>query len=85
VFAQADAKIAVLEKTLADQRAELAKAKAAQTSEKPVDVNYGLVADRLTSAIGDYRDLKQSHDTDDYNDLVGHYNDAVEDANDIRR
>ena len=73
----------VLEKTLAEQRAELAKVKTSQTAEKRVDVNYGLVADRLNSAVGDFRDLKQSHETDDFNDMVGHYNDAVEDANDI--
>ncbi|WP_375420616.1 DUF3829 domain-containing protein [uncultured Sphingomonas sp.] len=83
LIAQGDAKVAVLEKTLAAQRVELGKAKASQTPEKRVDVNYELVADRLNSAIGDYRDLKQSGETDDYNDLVGHYNDAVEDANDI--
>ena len=84
MIAQADAKVAVLEKTLAAQRVELGKAKTAQTAAQRVDVNYELVADRLNSAIGDFRDLKQSHETDDYNDMVGHYNDAVEDANDIR-
>lgn len=84
VIARADAQLAILEKTLTAQRGELAKAKTAATSEKPVDVNYSLVADRLTSAIGDYRDLKQSREVDDYNDLIGHYNDAVEDSNDIR-
>jgi hypothetical protein len=83
LFAQADTKVAALEKTLTDLRAEVTKAKAQATPEKRVDPNYALVADRLTSAVGDYRDLKQSHDADDYNDLIGHYNDAVEDANDV--
>jgi hypothetical protein len=83
VIAKADAQVAIVEKTLAAQRAEFAKAKAAAAAGSPVDADYGLVADRLTSAIGDYRDLKQSHEIDNYNDLVGHYNDAVEDANDI--
>ena len=85
VIAKADAQVAMIEKTLAAQRAELAKAKAAATPDKRVDVNYGLVADRLTSAIGDYRDMKQSKEASDYNDLIGHYNDAIEDANDISR
>ncbi len=85
IVTRADAQVALVEKTLATLRAELAKAKAAATAEKPVDVNYGLVADRLTSAVGDYRDFKQSREVSDYNDLIEHYNDAVEDANDIRR
>ena len=85
VIAKADAQVAVIEKTLAAQRAELAKAKAAATPGQPVDVNYGLVADRLTSALGNYRDMKQSKEASDYNDMIGHYNDAIGDANDISR
>ncbi len=83
VIAKADAQVAQIEQTLATQRAELATAKAAATADKPVDVDYGLVGDQLTSVVGDYRDMKQSRDTDDFNDMVEHYNSAIEDANDI--
>lgn len=83
VFAKGDMGIAALEKTLADQRAEITRAEAAAKPGHRVDVNYGLVVDRLTSQIGDYRDLRQSRDADDYNDMVKSYNDAIEDANDI--
>lgn len=78
VIAQADAKVAVLEKTLAAQRLELGKAKAAQTEKEYVYTKYGLIADQLNTAIGDFRDLKQSGDVDDYKNLIGHYNDAVQ-------
>ena len=82
-YAQADGHVAALEKTLAEQRAELDRAKAKETPTTRVDVNYGLVVDRLTSAVGEYRDFKQSRDTDDYNSVVESYNDAVGDSNDI--
>lgn len=84
VFAKADAQLAVLEKTLADQRTELASAKAKASATDRVDYNFEQVGDRLTSVVGDYRDMKQSRDVDDYNDMVKHYNDAIGSANDIR-
>jgi len=83
VIAQADAKVTVLEKTLAAQREELGKVKAVQPVQISIQAKYRLIADRLNTAIGDFRDLKQSRDVDDYNSLIEHYNDAVEDANDV--
>ena len=82
-FAAADADIIALERTLADQRTALDRAKASARPDEPVDLNYGLVVDRLTTVVGDYRDLKQSRDPQDYQDMVEHYNDAIGDANDI--
>ncbi|MGY4398238.1 hypothetical protein ACVWZA_003444 [Sphingomonas sp. UYAg733] len=83
VFTRADGQLATLEKTLAAQRDELAKAKAAVKAGDRVDVNYGLVGDRLNAMVGDYRDLRSSHEGGDFNDMVEHYNDAIGDANDI--
>ncbi len=84
VFAEADKQLATLEKTLAAQRDELAKAKAAVKAGDHVDVNYELVNGRLNTFVGGYRELRGSHKPEDYNRLVDQYNDAIGDANDIR-
>ncbi len=82
VFAKGDAIVADLDKLLAEQRGALAAAKASGKGQP--DVNYGLVEGDLTRLIGTYRELKQSHDPDDANQMVKAYNRAVDNANDIR-
>jgi Protein of unknown function (DUF3829) len=82
VLAKADALMAQLEKTLADQRSAYT---AAKSKEPKPDTDYENTANNLNSVVGAYRDLKQSKDPKDYNKMVEEYNRAVENANDIRR
>jgi hypothetical protein len=86
VLAKADAIIAALEKTLADQRSVYATAKgAAKTPGDAPDYGYEAVNRELTQMIGDYRDLKQSGEVSDVNDMVRNYNSAIESLNNITR
>lgn len=85
VFAKSDVIITAMEATLADQRKQFADAKTkAATGEGP-DSDYASTADSLTSMVGEYRDLRQSHSGDDFNSMVKEYNSAVEDVNNIHR
>lgn len=83
VFAKGDAIVASLEKLLADQQKAIADGKAKET--EPVAKarlgTYGTVTDQLGSMIGNYRELKQSHDGDDAKSMVDAYNRAVSSAN----
>lgn len=82
-YAKADQLVAGLEKTLAEQRTAYAAAKAkAGPSEQP-DYGHSSVVDSLTSMIGDYRDMRQSKDPKDLNDVIKEYNRAIESANNI--
>lgn len=84
VLAKADVQVAALEQTLVLQRAELNKSKAAaKSSAGQPSYKYSRVANELTTLVGDYRDLKQSRDPKYYQDMVGHYNDAISDANNL--
>jgi hypothetical protein len=78
VFAKGDAVVVELEKTLADlrQRYAAAKAKAKTPVEAPNPAYEGL-ADPLTRLIGDYRELKQSHQSRDFEAMTNDYNSAV--------
>lgn len=83
VIAKGDALVKSMEATLADQRQQFASAKARAEAGKAPDSGYSSVADSLTSMIGEYRDIKQSHAVDDLNSMVKEYNNAVESANRI--
>ena len=79
-FTQGDAMVAELEKTLATQRELYAAAKA---KEPRPDSGHESMASSLVSLVGAYRDMKQSKQVKDYNDMVKEYNRAVENANGI--
>ncbi len=79
-YKQADALIAELDKTLAEQRQHFAAAKAKNLNP---DSDYESLASNLVSLIGDYRDFKQSKDPRYLNSAVKNYNDAVKSSNDI--
>ena len=83
VLAKGDALVKSIEATLADQRQQFASAKAKATLGNAPDGGYSSIADYLTSMIGDYRDIKQSHEVSDLNSMVKEYNNAVESANRI--
>ncbi|QAY76067.1 DUF3829 domain-containing protein [Sphingosinicella sp. BN140058] len=85
LLAKGTAIVAEIEKLLAEQRTAYAAAKAAAKSpiEAP-DSSYESAAGDLTDLIGEFRDLKQSGDVEDLNDMVEEYNDAVESLNNIR-
>lgn len=82
-YARADALVASLEKLLAEQRAAYAAAKARAAPTDQPDYGHSSVVDSLTSMIGDYREMRQSKDPSDFEDLVKEYNRAVESANRI--
>ncbi|MDB5932343.1 MAG: hypothetical protein JWR60_4050 [Polaromonas sp.] len=79
-FTQGDTMVAELEKTLATQRELYAAAKA---KEPRPDSGHESMASSLVSLVGAYRDMKQSKQVKDYNDMVKEYNRAVENANGI--
>lgn len=84
VLSKGDAIVAELDKTLADQRQAYAAAKAkAKTPIEQPNPNHEIAAGNLTSLIGDYRDLKQSHKVEDLDDMTKNYNGAVERLNSI--
>jgi hypothetical protein len=83
VIAHGDTLVAEIEKTLADQRTAFAAAKAKNPSDSP-DLDYTSVERHLNTMVGNFRDLKQSHDPSGFKSLVESYNDAVESANSIR-
>lgn len=86
ILAKADAMVVALDKTLAEQRTAFAAAKAAgKTPSDTPDIGYQFVENRLTSMIGDYRDLKQSGDVSDVNDMLRNYNHAIESMNNVMR
>ena len=82
-YGRADAIVASLEKLLAEQRTvyDAAKAKAAPTDQP--DSGHSSVVDNLTSMIGDYRDLRQSKDPSDLNNVIEEFNRAIDSANNI--
>lgn len=79
-YVQGDTLVKELEKTLASQRELYAAAKAKGPAP---DYGYESTASNLVSLVGAYRDMKQSREPDDYNDMVKAYNDAVGSANGI--
>lgn len=80
IYTRGDAIVAELEKTLAAQREHYAAAKA---KEPAPDYGHESVASNLVSLIGAYREMKQSRETEDYNDMIEEYNRAIESANGI--
>lgn len=79
-YVEGDTRVKELEKTLASQRELYAAAKA---KEPAPDYGYESTASNLVSLVGAYRAMKQSRQSDDYNDMVKAYNDAVSSANGI--
>lgn len=79
-YQAADALVAQLEKTLTDQRAAYAAAKAKQP---PPDYDYESTASSLVTFIGNYRTVKESKSAKDFDDVIKEYNRAVENANGI--
>ena len=85
VMAKADVLSATLEQTLTAQRAELAKRTAnPKTSADSANGEYGSVAESLTSLIGEYRDLKQTRDTNHVEQMISQYNSAISSSNSLR-
>ena len=81
-YQQADALVATLEATLADQRTQYNAAKA----KKPApDYGHESANGSLVSLVGAYREMKQSKKASDYNSMVKYYNSAVESGNRISR
>jgi ATP-dependent exoDNAse (exonuclease V) beta subunit len=80
IYKKADAVVSELEKTLAEQRQQYA---AAKTKNANPDSGHESAASSLTSLIGEYRDMKQSKQAKDYDDVVKYYNRAIESANGI--
>ena len=79
-YAQGDALVLEMEKTLASQRELYAAAKA--KGAKP-DYGHESTASNLVSLVGAYRDMTQSRKTEELNNMVKEYNRAVESANGI--
>lgn len=79
VIAQADAKIAELEKTLAAQRDAVAKAK--QAGHDSDVAAYASVGDELTEMIGNYREMKQLGRADKFHFVILAYNAAINTSN----
>jgi len=85
MIARGDSLVVEIEKLLAEQRAAFATAKAAAKSPADApDISYSLLEGNLTSMVGNYRDMKQSHNVDAAKRLVDSYNEAVESMNRIR-
>lgn len=87
VIAKGNAQITVLEKTLADLRAETDKAKAAggDSDRTRSLLYYGQVSTYLTSMVGKYRELREDGDPDDRNSMIEDYNRAIDAANNLER
>jgi hypothetical protein len=82
-FARGDELVRALETALNDQRQAYTAAKAKAGAGDAPSGRYESLASYLTSLAGDYRDLKESHEADEVNDMVKEYNNAIEAANDI--
>ena len=82
-YVRGDQLVASLEKRLGEQRAAYAAAKAKAAPTDQPDYGHSAVVDNLTSLIGDYRDMRQSKDPGDLNDVIEEYNRAIESANGI--
>ena len=85
ILARGTALVGEIEKLLADQRTAYAAAKAA--AKNPIEApssSYESAAGDLTDLVGKFRDLKQSGDVENLNDMVEEYNDAIESLNNIR-
>lgn len=86
VFAKGDALAGSLEKLLTEQQKAIADAKA--RAKEPLETSRlgvsALVVDMLGSMIGQYRQVKQTHATNDAQMMVDSYNRAVGLANNIR-
>ncbi len=80
-YKAADALVAALDKTLTDQREHYAAAKAKTPSP---DSGHESVGRYLVQLIGSYRDLKQTKKSQNFNQMVKNYNDAIGSANRIR-
>jgi hypothetical protein len=84
---------AVIEKNMAESdrllplviaaNAELHKTEAATPADGDNKIEYDLISGYLDRMIGDYRDLKQSNDDDDREDIIDAYNNAVGQMNDV--
>ncbi|MDQ6685788.1 MAG: YiiG family protein [Pseudomonadota bacterium] len=86
LFQKADANIAELEKTLAAQRSEYEKAKAAAKGPGGgPSYEHESLARYLTEMIGAYRDFKLSKSSRDHQQMFTAYNNAVGAANSLRR
>lgn len=80
-YQSADAIVASLDKTLAEQRELYATAKA---KEPRPDSAHESTGSALVSFIGTYRTMKQAKTAKSFNDMVKKYNDAVTSANRLR-
>jgi hypothetical protein len=78
-YKQADALVAELEKTLAEQRKLHAALERGANQ-----VNHDAVTERLTELVGAYRQLKTSKRSNDFNSMIHRYNGAVNASNEIR-
>ena len=79
VIAQADARIAELDKMLAAQRDAVAKAKQAGNASDVAQ--YAIVGDELTEMIGNYREMKQLGRADKFHFVILEYNSAIQSSN----
>ena len=85
VQAKADLLADSIEKLLSEQQKSIAAArpKATEPIEKSRIGMYGVVNDLLGSMIGQYRQMRQSHNARDLQSMVDAYNRAVSSANNI--
>lgn len=86
LLAKADGIAASLDTLLADQRKAVAdaKAKATEPMDKARISSYSTVENMLGSALGSYRQMRQTKNPDDMQNTISSYNHAVESANRIR-
>lgn len=88
-IAQADLRAVDLQKTLADQHAQVIKAKAKSGGAASGSVGiadfrvdtFGRASDELDEMLGHYRDLKAGGGLDAYNAMISTLNSAIGDAN----
>jgi hypothetical protein len=81
-LAKADALVATITQTLADERQRLDKSKGVADAQHGVRNSMnGSAADQLDTMIGAYRDFRRSGDATYHQAMISAYNDAVEQAN----
>lgn len=88
-MAAADAQAPDLQKTLADQHAQIAKAKAKRGGSASGSIGMadfrvdalGRASDALDGMLGHYRDLKAGGGVNAYNAMVSSFNEAIGDSN----